>query len=124
MTKFGLDRLASVELSFDEVTGWCIRASGELDGASSHGDRVTTAGDPWLTLAALSTTPTVVASEGYSTTGDWHLNDPEHIAWIAVTPSDSLAADIAPSIESVEALMDAEVKWAASGTGDETPSDR
>lgn len=120
-TRFGLEIVGSVEVLHDADLGWCLRgyAGPERSGESSK--ELITAADPSLGVVTLLTTPTLVASEGYQVVGDWQLDDDAHTAWVDVAPGDP-SAGREPRVEVVDAILDAESRWAREGTGRETPN--
>lgn len=121
MTRFELEVLGSVEVLHDADLGWCLRGYSGPERNGVNGNELITAADPSLGVAALLTTRTIIASEGYRVIGDWHVDDDAHTAWVNVAPGDPSAGN-EPAIEVVDAILEAESRWAREGIGLETPN--
>jgi hypothetical protein len=120
MTKrFGLDELGSIEVFFEDA--WFVQAFSGASRSGRPGSSVATATDDALAVAALSTVPVFLANDGYETTGDWHMDEDRHSAWINVVPSTPEGGSTQPSHTSVDAILDAEVRWERLGVGRQTP---
>lgn len=118
--RFGLTTAGSVEVFFDPAIGWCVRGySGPARSGYAGESVVTAAGDVSVTVAALNTVPTLLASDSLVTVGDWHVDEETHSVWINVGSDRENTAD--PSFESVDGLMDAESRWERLGIGKQTP---
>lgn len=118
---FGLMRVGSAEVFFDDSIGWCIRVFSAPSRSGQTGTSVSSAADDMLSVATLSTLPTLLAHEGYTTTGNWHVDNDSRTAWIDVVPQNSSQHHDQPSHDSVDAILDAELRWERDGIGRQTP---
>ena len=121
MTRFGLERLGSVEAFHDADLGWCLRGWAGLGRSGEHSMQSITAADPSLGDVTLLTTPTLLKNEGYRVVGDWHLDGDTHTAWVNVAPGGTSAGKALP-IEVVDGILEAESRWAREGVGREAPN--
>lgn len=110
----------SVEVFFDDSFRWCVRTFSGPSRTGIVGARFSTATDDMLGVAALSTVPTLLAHDGYATSGDWHIDEDNRTAWINTAQAGDLHPDGQPGPDSVDAIFDAETRWERFGIGRQT----
>lgn len=110
---FGSHDVKTIEIFFDESSGWTVRAHSGPERSGAVGYLLVTAGDVSLTAAATVTVPVVLARAGLGLAGDWHIDEDSHSVWAAVAP----LAPPHPGESVPGRLSDAEVRWLPLGVG-------